>query len=207
MEQLSKTLDRRPARGAVRERLRAATAPRAADGELSAEGQRADKAGAPMARSGARTVTRVRSRRPRRVHDLRRRRAREHAPADAAHVRGARADRAAALAQGHAPVLAGGRREAAPHPGDDGRARPEPGGRRARAAPGGGDRRACTRASRRSSWRRCRRRCAWPRSSRRCAARSAPSSTVPYRGGLELVRAADAPFSPFQQTRSQQTRT
>src|SRR2546421_685876 len=47
--------------------------------------------------------------RPRRVHDLGRCRARQHAPADAAHVRGARSDRAQALAQGHAPVLAGGR--------------------------------------------------------------------------------------------------
>ena len=114
--------------------------------------------------------------RPRRVHDLGRRRAREHAPADAAHVRGARADRAAALAEGHAPVLPGGRRAAAAHPGDDGRARPEPRRRRARARPRGGDR-ADARAHRGArDCRRCRRRCAWPRSSRRCAARSAPSS-------------------------------
>ena len=90
---------RRPARGAVRE----ATAPR-----RSARA-RAKAAGAITSRPAMPRVRRPhRGRdRPRRVHDLRRRRARQHAPADAAHVRGARADRAAALAQGHAPVLAG----------------------------------------------------------------------------------------------------
>ncbi len=93
--------------------------------------------------------------RPRRVHDLGRRRARQHAPADAAHVRGARADRAQALAQGHAPVLAGGRRAAAAHPGDDGRARAQPRRRRARAATSRPRSRACTPASRSSSCRRC----------------------------------------------------
>ena len=61
--------------------------------------------------------------RARRLHDLRRRRARRDAPADAAHVRAARPDRAQALAQGHAPVLPGRRRAAAPHPADDRRAR------------------------------------------------------------------------------------
>ena len=81
-----------------------------------------------------RTTTRVTvEQRPRRVHDLGRRRAGRDAPADAAHVRAARADRAQALAQGHAAVLAGRRRAPAPHPGDDHRARAQPGRRRARA--------------------------------------------------------------------------
>ena len=71
-----------------------------------------------------RTTTRIDGLdRPRRLHDLGRRRAGRDAPADAAHVRGARADRAQALAEGHAPVLAGRRRAAAAHPGDDRRAR------------------------------------------------------------------------------------
>ena len=57
--------------------------------------------------------------RPRRLHDLRRRRAGGDAPADAADVRGARADRAEALAEGHAAVLALRRRAAAADPGAD----------------------------------------------------------------------------------------
>src|SRR5437762_3986129 len=58
---------------------------------------------------------------------------RRDAPADAADVRGARPDRAQALAEGHAPVLAARRRHAAPHPGDDDRSRAQPRRRRARA--------------------------------------------------------------------------
>ncbi len=69
--------------------------------------RRRDKERRLMARATASTTTRVRGLlRPRRVHDLGRRRARRDAPADAAHVRGARADRAEALAEGNAAVLA-----------------------------------------------------------------------------------------------------
>ena len=46
---------------------------------------------------------------PRRLHDLGGRRARRDAPPDAADLRGARADHPQALAQEHAPLLAGGR--------------------------------------------------------------------------------------------------
>ena len=80
--------------------------------------------------------------RPRRVHDLGRRRARRDAPADAADLRGARPDRAAPLGQGDAALLARGRRAAAPHPADDGRARAQPRRRRAGAAARGAARRA-----------------------------------------------------------------
>ena len=55
----------------------------------------------------------------RRLHDLGRRRARRDAPADAADVRGAGADRAEALAEEHPPLLAARRRAAAPDPADD----------------------------------------------------------------------------------------
>ena len=80
--------------------------------------------------------------------------------------------------------------QAAAHPGDDRRARPQPRRRRARAAPRGGDRRdaGAHRGDRAGSAARAG--AARAASSRRCAAPSAPSS-VPYRGGLELVRAAD----------------
>ena len=78
-----------------------------------------------------------------------------------------RADRAQAVAEGHAPVLPGGRRATAPDPGDDRRAGDEPGrGRarvRARAAAGGeltqgggaGEARRCSCRPRCSGWRRC----------------------------------------------------
>ena len=56
---------------------------------------------------------------PRRVHDLGRRRAGRDAPADPAHVRGARPDHAAALAEEHAALLPARRRAPAPHPADD----------------------------------------------------------------------------------------
>ena len=70
--------------------------------------------------------------RPRRVHDLGRGRAGRDAPADPAHVRDARADRAPALAEGHPPLLPGRRRAPAPDPGDDDRVGHEPRRRRAR---------------------------------------------------------------------------
>ena len=53
-----------------------------------------------------------------------------HAPADAAHLRDARADHAQALAEEHAPLLGRGRRAPAPDPGADHRAGHEPGRRR-----------------------------------------------------------------------------
>ena len=65
--------------------------------------------------AGRETITLDR-RRARRLHDLGRRRARRHAPADAADVRGARPDHAAALAEEHPPLLAARRRAAAADP-------------------------------------------------------------------------------------------
>src|ERR1700733_2266645 len=53
------------------------------------------------------------------LHDLGRRRTRRDAPADAAHVRDARADRAEALAEKHPPLQPPRRRTAPPDPGDD----------------------------------------------------------------------------------------
>ena len=108
VEQLSKVMNGNP-----RERIL-----RAAGGVLSGHAPHADH--------------RPRGRRSRRVHDLGRRRAGRDAPADAADVRVARADRAQALAEGHAPVLAGRRRAPAPDPGDDDRVGDEPRRRRAR---------------------------------------------------------------------------
>ena len=64
-----------------------------------------DARGAAMAHRRTR-ITASSRRRPRRLHDLGRRRAGRDASADAAHVRAARADRAQALAEGHAAVLA-----------------------------------------------------------------------------------------------------
>src|SRR5579875_1081147 len=83
---------------------------------------------APAAPADAHARSRRGRLRPWRVHDLGRGRAGGHASADAAHVRVARADRAQALAQGHATVFACRRRAAPAHTGDDGRAGPEPRG-------------------------------------------------------------------------------
>src|SRR3954470_5488854 len=67
------------------------------------------------------------------LHDLRRRRARRHAPADAAHVRAEGPRPAEAHGREHAPLLGGRPRAPAPDPEADGRARAQPRRRRGRA--------------------------------------------------------------------------
>src|SRR5581483_2150268 len=67
-------------------------------------------------------------------HDLRRGRARRHAPADPPDVRAEGADPAAAAAGRHAPLLRGRHRAAADRAAAHERARPQPRRRRARAA-------------------------------------------------------------------------
>ena len=125
----------------------------------------------------------------------------------------ARADHAAALAEGHAAVLAGGRRPAAPDPGADLRARHEPGGRRAGVRARGPARaheqaRARARGARRGAapprWRGAR---------GRSAARSAPSSCATRRRGWRSCRcaavsaaAAEAPASPVRAPDPQRAR-
>ncbi len=65
--------------------------------------------------------------------------------------------------------------------------------------------RACTRASRRSSCKRCTRRCAWPNELEEVRRSFRAELTVPYRGGLELVRATDV-RSPFRLNTDRSTR-
>src|SRR3954451_19019651 len=76
--------------------------------------------------------------RPGRLHDLGRRGAGRDAPADAPDLRGARPDHAEALRRQDAPLLAGGRRPAAPDPGADVGDGDEPGRRREGLRAGGG---------------------------------------------------------------------
>src|SRR5688500_6644577 len=75
---------------------------------------------------------------PRALHDLRRRRPRRHAPADAAHVRGEGPRAAEADAGQHAPLLGGRSPAAAADPAADDGARAQPRRRRARAPARGG---------------------------------------------------------------------
>ena len=117
-------------------------------------------------------------RRPRRLHDLGRRRAGRDAPADAAHVRARGLIEPKRSPKGTRLYSQRRRRAAAPHPGDDGRAGHEPRRRRARVRARG--------AARRDDARRCAgcesaRRAAQARSSgsRSCAARCA-REIVPY---------------------------
>src|SRR5581483_6130020 len=71
------------------------------------------------------------------LHDLRRRRARRHAPPDAPHLRAEGPRAAGAHRRQHAPLLGRRRRAAAADPAADDRPRPQPGRRRARPAHGG----------------------------------------------------------------------
>ena len=131
--EMPRELDRRAAQGArgVRrddQRPRPARAAAARCVRAVGEGwRRRDERRAAPTSAGARRARGGRARPPpRRVHDLGRRRARRDAPADAAHVRGARADHAEALAEEHPPLLLRGRRAAAADPADDRRGRPQP---------------------------------------------------------------------------------
>ena len=96
---------------------------RPAGAELLREG-----GGVPDGRASRRADSRHRDRRrARRLHDLGRRRAGRDAPADTADVRGARTDRAEALAEEHPALLPARRRAAAADPADDLRGGAEPG--------------------------------------------------------------------------------
>ncbi len=83
--------------------------------------------GAPPGAAHGRDEDRLRARG---VHDLGRRRARRYAPADPADVRGAGADRPAAIAEEHPALFPARRRPPAPDPADDLRGRAQPGGGR-----------------------------------------------------------------------------